>query len=277
MQGDSVDETPPGTVSRGTATVALSDESQTLNLRAAPTTNAAVIAHLRHGQTLTVLERYDSWTYVQYGTLTRYVSNDYIIYDAAGGQEETPEPEAPEGDVLTATVHLQSASSMLNVRESRSLSARVLTRLPMGEVVTVTQWGAEWCAVEARGVSGYCATAYLRFNEQTTPPQDGDSGNQEGTATEMMAIVLPSDGLNLRAAASRTSSVIMTLPQGTMLSVAGEEQNGMLPVMLGSVKGYVASEYVYGDRRGALNPGADGYARADPVPASRADGNGHGV
>lgn len=245
VQGDSVDETPPGTVSRGTATVALSDESQTLNLRAAPTTNAAVIAHLRHGQTLTVLERYDSWTYVQYGTLTGYVSNDYIIYDAAGGQEETPEPEAPEGDVLTATVHLQSASSMLNVRESRSLSARVLTRLPMGEVVMVTQWGAEWCAVEARGVSGYCATAYLRFNEQTTPPQDGDSGSQEGTTTEMMAIVLPSDGLNLRAAASRTSSVIMTLPQGTMLSVAGEEQNGMLPVMLGSVKGYVASEYVY--------------------------------
>ena len=69
VQEDSVDETPPGVVSRGTATVALSDESQTLNLRAAPTTNAAVLSRLRHGQTLTVLERYANWTYVQYGTL----------------------------------------------------------------------------------------------------------------------------------------------------------------------------------------------------------------
>lgn len=66
VQEDSVDETPPGVVSRGTATVALSDESQTLNLRAAPTTNAAVLSRLRHGQTLTVLERYANWTYVQY-------------------------------------------------------------------------------------------------------------------------------------------------------------------------------------------------------------------
>lgn len=60
VQEDGVDETPSGVVSLGTATVALSDESQTLNLRAAPTTNAAILSRLRHGQTLTVLERYSS-------------------------------------------------------------------------------------------------------------------------------------------------------------------------------------------------------------------------
>lgn len=43
VQEDGVDETPSGVVSLGTATVALSDESQTLNLRAAPTTNAAIL------------------------------------------------------------------------------------------------------------------------------------------------------------------------------------------------------------------------------------------
>lgn len=163
VQEDGVDETPSGVVSRGTATVALSDESQTLNLRAAPTTNAAVLSRLRHGQTLTVLERYASWTYVQYGTLSGYVMNDYIVYDAGDDGSE-----------------------------------------------------------------------------------DGADDGNGGQAAAQVAIVLPSGGLNLRAGANTSSGVIMVLPQGTMLTVTGEVRgNGMLPVLLGSVAGYVSSDYVY--------------------------------
>ena len=166
VQEDGVDETPSGVVSRGTATVALSDESQTLNLRAAPTTNAAVLSRLRHGQTLTVLERYANWTYVQYGTLSGYVMNDYIVYDAGGDEN---------------------------------------------------------------GGSG-----------------GDDNGANGGQAVAQVAIVLPSGGLNLRAGANTSSGGIMVLPQGTMLTVTGEvHDNGMLPVLLGSVAGYVSSDYVY--------------------------------
>ena len=172
VQEDSVDETPPGVVSRGTATVALSDESQTLNLRAAPTTNAAVLSRLRHGQTLTVLERYANWTYVQYGTLSGYVMNDYVVYDAGDSDSD-----APNG-----------------------------------------------------GENG--------------DENGGENGG--GQAAAQVAIVLPSDGLNLRAGANTASGVIMVLPQGTMLTVTGEmRDNGMLPVLLGSVAGYVSSDYVY--------------------------------
>ena len=166
VQEDGVDETPSGVVSLGTATVALSDESQTLNLRAAPTTNAAILSRLRHGQTLTVLERYSGWTYVQYGTLSGYVMNDYIVYDADGGDSE-----------------------------------------------------------DSNGESG---------------------GENNGQTAFQTAIVLPSGGLNLRAGANTSSGVIMVLPQGTMLTVTGEvHDNGMLPVLLGSVAGYVSSDYVY--------------------------------
>ena len=170
VQEDGVDETPSGVVSLGTATVALSDESQTLNLRAAPTTNAAILSRLRHGQTLTVLERYSGWTYVQYGTLSGYVMNDYIVYDADGGDSE-----------------------------------------------------------DSNGESG------------------GENGGENNGQTAFQtAIVLPSGGLNLRAGANTSSGVIMVLPQGTMLTVTGEvHDNGMLPVLLGSVAGYVSSDYVY--------------------------------
>ena len=93
VQEDGVDETPSGVVGLGTATVALSDESQTATCAPRPT-NAAVLSRLRHGQTLTVLERYANWTYVQYGTLSGYVMNDYIETDAgdndSNGDKKTP-------------------------------------------------------------------------------------------------------------------------------------------------------------------------------------------
>ena len=237
---DGVEETPSVGESKGSAVVALSDESQTLNLRAAPTTGSAVVARLRHGTVLAVLERYESWTYVAHGALNGYVMNDYIIYDAADNAPEavpTPVPPA-QGESLTATVVLQSSDSRLNVRADKSLSAAVLLRLTPGTQLTVTAWGEEWCAVSYAGVNGYCATDYLQFE------MDQDEGAQSAPSVRT-AIVLPKDGLNLRTAASLSSGVVMTLPQGATLTVTGAETNGMLPVRLGSIAGYVAAEYVY--------------------------------
>lgn len=234
VSDEGVTETPPDTQSKGSAVVALSDESQTLNLRAAPTTGSAIVARLRHGTVLNVLERYASWTYVQHGTLTGYVMNDYIIYDADGSvttPQPTPTPVPPTSG-QTATVVLQDSNSRLNLRADKSLGASVLLRLPSGTQVTVLAWGEEWCQVRYGDVTGYCSTAYLRLDTQQ-PTQ------------EKIAVVLPASGLNLRTAASLSSGVIMTLPQGTKLTVTGQETNGMLPVRLGSLSGYVAKEYVY--------------------------------
>ncbi len=190
VQEDIVDEPPQGVISRGTAVVSLSDESQTLNLRAAPTVNSAVLSHLRHGQTLTVLERYEHWTYVQMGSLSGYVSNDYIIYEAAQSPQPSPQPTMQPGDA------------------------------PLMQKRT--------------------------------------------------AIVLPEGGLNLRMNASRTSGVILTLPQGTMLSVVGEETGGMLPVALGGLNGYVAGEYVFvatDEQLGLVSPTPAPTATPTPTPA----------
>ncbi len=227
---------------KGTATVVLQDETQVLNLRAAPTTGSAVLAKLRHGQTLFALERYETWTCVRYGTLIGYVMNSYIRFDSAFVPATTEAPQAtpsPQQGASTATVHLQSADSMLNLRAERNLRAAVLARIPNGTRVTLSQWGEEWCLVVYNGTTGYCSTDYLRFDSEPEPT----SG--EEPAKEYVAIVLPSAGLNLRAAASRTSGVIMTLPQGTMLSVLGADTDDFLPVALGSLRGYVAGEYVY--------------------------------
>ncbi|MCI7703903.1 MAG: SpoIID/LytB domain-containing protein, partial [Clostridiales bacterium] len=134
---DAVDETPEGVTSIGTAVVSLADESQTLNLRAAPTVNSAVLSHLRHGQTLTVLERYERWTQVQMGSLTGYVSNDYILFSQAE-TESTPAPQATPAPVTETMTAIVLPEGGLNLRTSASRTAGVIMTLPQGTMLRVT-------------------------------------------------------------------------------------------------------------------------------------------
>ena len=231
VESDKVDEQPPAVNSRGTATVALSDESQTLNLRAAPTLSAAVLAHLRHGQTLTVLERYETWTYVQMGTLSGYVMNDYIIYDATGVEENpvaTPTPAPQDGG---RTVAIVLPSNGLNLRNAASLQAGVIMTLPQGTMLTVT--GSEqggMIPVTLGGMAGYVASeyVYVTWMDSTTPaPQATPTpAPQEPVFAEYRATVTAASGLKLREGPGTSSRTLTTMPNGSSVTVTGVEQDG---------------------------------------------------
>ncbi|MBP3656697.1 MAG: SH3 domain-containing protein [Clostridia bacterium] len=267
VQDDEVDETPPETMSRGTATVALSDESQTLNLRAAPTMSAAVIAHLRHGQTLNVLERYESWTYVQMGALSGYVMNDYIIYDADGGQE-TPQPTptpVPENGKRTAAIVLPFSG--LNLRTAASADSAVIMTLPQGTMLSVT--GAErggMLPVSIGGLNGFVAAEYV-YVTQVEEPTPVPEPTAEPTPTpkpfaSYRAVVTAESGLKLRRGPGASHDVMTTMPYGATVTVRGEAENGYLPVSYGELTGYAGADYLRAQNEGTPIP----VPTATPVP-----------
>ena len=218
------------------AVVMLSNPLDSLNLRREPSTSSAVLATIPHGTQVTLLEMGTAWSRVQVGTLSGYVSNEYIsVQDDA--VTETPS-EAGKG---TATVMLSDESQVLNLRAAPTLSAAVIARLRHGQTLTVLERYERWTYVQHGTQSGYVSNDYIVLSGET--PQAPEE--TPGTETNLTAIVLPSSGLNLRAQPSLSAGTIMTLPQGTTLSVTGSETGGMLPVALGGMTGYVASEYVY--------------------------------
>ena len=244
---DSVDEAPSDVVSRGTATVALADESQTLNLRAAPTINSAIIAHLRHGQMLMVLDRYEKWTYVQMGTLNGYVSNDYIVYDAAGTEPQT-QPTASPQEERTAIVLPESG---LNLRSRASRSAGVVMTLPQGTMLDVTGFEQNgMIPVALGGLHGYVASEYVfvathaQLNPATPTPIPTATPTPAPTPWQGMATVTARSGLKLRSAASTSGATIMTMPMGASVTVLGEMVNGFLPVRYGGTQGYASMDYL---------------------------------
>ena len=251
VQDDAVDETPADIVSRGTATVALADESQTLNLRAAPTINSAVLSHLRHGQTLTVLERYERWTYVQMGTLSGYVSNDYIVYDAAGGDASEPEDTTDTPDAAGGRVAIVLPESGLNLRTQPSRTSAVIMTLPQGTMLDVTgEERSGMTPVTLGGLSGFVATEYVfiatqeQLNPATPTPTPPPTPAPTATPFTGMATVTAYSGLKLRTEPHTGSGTITTMLMGESVTVLGEAVNGFYPVRYGEAMGYASADYL---------------------------------
>ena len=270
VQDETVDEVPEDVVSRGTAVVSLADESQTLNLRAAPTVNSAVLSHLRHGQTLTVLERYERWTYVSMGSLSGYVSNDYILFDEGESEPEAPQTTAaPLGEKRTAIV---LPAEGLNLRSAASRTSGVIMTLPQGTMLSVT--GAEtggMLPVMLGGLSGYVASEYVytatdvELGLATPTP----APTPEPTPWHSQATVLAYSGLKLRAQADTHAAVLTTMPMGTQVTVTGEMVNGFFPVRYGDLQGYASATYL--DFGGQQLPGmAAPAATPQPTPVPTA-------
>ena len=259
VQEDGVDETPSGVVSLGTATVALSDESQTLNLRAAPTTNAAILSHLRHGQTLTVLERYSSWTYVQYGTLSGYVMNDYIVYDAGSSDSDNADQGAENGGQAASQVAIVLPSGGLNLRAGANTSSGVIMVLPQGTMLTVTGEVRDngMLPVLLGSVAGYVSSDYVYVTDEalatatpapnTTPtptPEPASTPIENPTPETREATVTAYGGLKLRQMPDMSSATLATMPYGSAVTVTGEAVNGFYAVSYEELSGYASAQYL---------------------------------
>ena len=252
VMDDQGDAPVPDAVSRGIATVALADESQTLNLRAAPTVNSAVLSHLRHGQTLNVLERYEKWTYVQMGTLSGYVSNDYIVYDAAGsGGEQGGMDGSGEQTQEEKRIAIVLAENGLNMRAQPSLGAGVVMTLPQGTMLDVTGYEHNgMLPVALGGLTGFVATEHVFIATQekldNLEPTPSPTPSPVPTAAPQtgMATVTAWSGLKLRDQPHTGGVTLTTMPMGAGVTVLGAQQNGFLPVIYGDLQGYASADYL---------------------------------
>ena len=272
IQDESVDETPEGVISRGTAVVSLADESQTLNLRAAPTVNSAVLSHLRHGQTLTVIERYERWTYVQMGSLSGYVSNDYILYQAAEGEQTAPQQtSAPLAESRTAIV---LPAGGLNLRSASSRTSGVIMTLPQGTMLRVTGTEAGgMLPVALGGLNGYVAGEYVYTATDIelglATPTPAPTPTPTPVPWQGRATVSARSGLKLRAQADTQSATLTTMPMGASVQVTGEQVNGFFPVRYGDLQGYAAASYLSFEQQALIAvPTAAPTQLPTPVPTA---------
>lgn len=249
---------PSETVSSGSAvaTVSTSDGTGSVNLRASASTGAQVLAQIPSGTQVTVSSDDGSWCVVSYQGMTGYVMSVYISYtgdslepgadgaqDGTGGEEDGGQTDGDGGTqdgpqtpaVRTAIVTTEYGS--LNMRAQASAGSQILTTIPRGALVEVTQEGSTWCGVRYNGISGYSMTCYLTFTDggNTTPSVP------EGGTTAV--VTTQSGSLNLREQARSGSTILTRIPQYATIAVH-ERGAEWCHVTYNGVTGYVMTVFL---------------------------------
>ena len=116
----------------------------------------------------------------------------------------------------------------LNLRQSASLTAKVLGQYPTGTLVEITEAGDEWCKVTVNGQSGYMLTKYLsRTSQNLTATVKTNSGI----------------GLNLRESPSLSGTIITSVKNGEKVTVL-QKSGAWSRISVGGKEGFVATEYL---------------------------------
>ena len=116
----------------------------------------------------------------------------------------------------------------LNLRQTPSLSAKVLGQFPTGTLVEIIQPGADWHQVEVNGKTGYMMAKYLNDGQQA----------QAATVRTNSGI-----GLNVREEPDMDGAILTSVKNGASVTVTQKGKN-WCRVNIGGVEGFMATEFL---------------------------------
>ena len=139
----------------------------------------------------------------------------------------------------TGTYEINTKSGNLNMRSSASSASSVSGSVPKGTKVDVTEISGGFGKVVYKNAIGWISLRYAKFISSNTIPEitspSGSSGNYK--------VVTAGGGLNLRSAASSSSQVLTTVPNGTSVTVF-EVSNGFGKVSYKNTVGWLSMSYL---------------------------------
>ena len=134
------------------STLVMAKVNQYVNIRKEPNQDSEKVGVLYKDCGGDILQRQDSWTKIQSGDVTGWVSDDYLYVG------EEAQKEAKEVGILTA----YSETETLRVRKEASLDSGVLGLLAMGEAVEAIEEDGDWVSINYEGETGYVAAEYVK-------------------------------------------------------------------------------------------------------------------
>lgn len=134
------------------STLVMAKVNQYVNIRKEPNQDSEKVGVLYKDCGGDILQRKDSWTKIQSGDVTGWVSDDYLYFG------EEAQKEAKEVGILTA----YSETETLRVRKEASLDSGVLGLLAMGEAVEAIEEDGDWVSINYEGETGYVAAEYVK-------------------------------------------------------------------------------------------------------------------
>lgn len=212
-----------------------------LNLRSGAGTTHSVLLTIPRGQRLTPLKTSGVWTQVTYNGRTGWVHNDFL--SAAPAQPATPAP-APTAPIVTPSATASKTTANLNLRASKSTTARVLTTIPKGQSVTVLKVEGTWSHVKYGTQTGFVANTYLMKAASTpTPAQPATPAPTQIKEESINTSYVTTANLNVRQGAGTGFALVTTIPNGTTVT-ATKQSGSWVYVTYNGKSGYVSTGFL---------------------------------
>lgn len=212
-----------------------------LNLRSGAGTTHSVLLTIPRGQRLTPLKTSGVWTQVTYNGRTGWAHNDFL--SAAPAQPATPAP-APTAPIVTPSATASKTTANLNLRASKSTTARVLTTIPKGQSVTVLKVEGTWSHVKFGNQTGFVANTYLTKAASTpTPAQPATPAPTQIKEESINTSYVTTANLNVRQGAGTGFALVTTIPNGTTVT-ATKQSGSWVYVTYNGKSGYVSTGFL---------------------------------
>lgn len=232
--------------------------SNLLRVRSGPSTGYEVVARLKNGTRVEILEEKIAGSMVWGRIASGWISLDYVVLDPVEDETaempETPEQSAPPAEeppaaeqeeepvqqTWTGTVKV---SNFLRVRSGPSTSTKVVGRLSANERVTITEMTTTESMTWGKTDSGWISMDYVVLDE-------AEDGSQTQTATGTVDV---SDLLRIRSGPGTSYSIAGYLKDGAKVDITERKTVGS--TVWGKIaKGWISLDYVVLDGQSEPQP-----------------------
>ncbi len=212
---------PGGSISDGDTVYVTSSNGKGVNLRTGPGTNYATFGSYSVGTQAVVRSAGVNWSYISIGGKTGFMMTKYLTKKAP--------PIKPSTAYVTSTNGLN-----VQLRNGPGTGYKVLAAFPVGQKVTVHQWGNSWSTISVANLTGYMMTKFLTSKEPVPviPPA--------GTS-----MVYSPNGLNVnfRTGPGTNWSIQGSIAPGTLVTIL-KEDTIWDQVKIGNKVGYIMKSYI---------------------------------
>ncbi len=145
-----------GTLSAKDVQIGISTASEFVNIRESADAESEILGKLYKDEAAAVLSIKDGWAQVESGSVTGYITTDYLNLDLTKDQ-------AIES---FAKVRAASTAEVLNVRQEPNTESDVLTSVSLDEKNTILEIIGDWVkiSVSKAGVEGYVSREYVNLS-----------------------------------------------------------------------------------------------------------------
>ena len=210
-----------GTLADGDTVYVTSSNGLSVNLRTGPGTNYAAFGSYSVGTQAVVHSAGVNWSYITIGGKSGFMMTKYLT------------KKQPSTGSKTAYI---TSKNGLNVqlRSGPGTGYKVLAAFPVGQKVTVYQWGNTWSTISVANLTGYMMSKFLTTKEPV--PVDPPAG---------ASMVYSPNGLkvNLRSGPGTNWAIIDSIAPGTPVTILTEDTIWN-QVKVGNLVGYMMKSYI---------------------------------